>query len=221
MTLTKTPKAPTKKVCAPKTTKPRKPRVKLSTEQQELATSYMPLARKLAKPMKTHWPSYFEELDSAACLAMVEAAQAFDPERGVKFATFARMRILGALLDARRRIHAKAVDRPLPNVPRVYRYIPGMHERSMLMLTSPDPDVGTDIESTEEVEYWLKALPPKHAKICREMYLDHLSQTEVAKRYGCAKSRISHIHSEAIQFLRESKVVQVAGHDRGLDRSRN
>ena len=221
MTPTETPEAPTTKVCALKTTRPRKPREKLTPEQQELASSYMPLARKLAKPMKMHWPIYIEELDSTACLAMVEAAQAFDPERGVKFATFARMRILGALMDARRRIHAKAVDRPLPNVPRVYRYIPGMDERSMLMLTSPDPDVGTEIDAIDEVEHWFRTLPSRHAKICREIYLNHMSQTEVARRYGCAKSRISHLHAEAIHLLRNLNAVQASALDHGLDTSRN
>jgi RNA polymerase sigma factor (sigma-70 family) len=221
MTPTETPEAPTTKVRAPKTTRPRKPRERLTTEQQELATNYMPLARKLAKHLKMHWPIYFEELDSAACLAMVEAAQAFDPERGVKFATFARMRILGALCDAKRRIHAKAVERPLPNVPRVYRYIPGVVERCMLMLTSPDPEVGTELEAIEEVEYWLRALPARHAKICREIYLNNLSQAEVAKRHGCAKSRISHLHAEAIRILHDSYAVQDAAHEHGLDVSRN
>lgn len=68
-------------------------RSRLTVEQQELAKSYLPMARSLAKPLKKAWPAEKEEFESAALLALVEAAQSFDPSRNVKFATFARYRI--------------------------------------------------------------------------------------------------------------------------------
>ncbi len=69
----------------------------LSAVQQGLAVRYLPMARALAKPLKRTWPSESDEFESAACLALVEAAQSFDETRNVKFATFARYRIWGAL----------------------------------------------------------------------------------------------------------------------------
>jgi hypothetical protein len=71
----------------------------LTPEQQGMAERYISLARSLAKPYKRRWPSEWEELDSAALFALVEAVEAFDPSRGVPFGTFARIRILGALRD--------------------------------------------------------------------------------------------------------------------------
>ena len=69
----------------------------MSTEQQRLVIRYLPMARALAKPLKATWPGEGDEFESAACLALVEAAQSFDASRNVKFATFARYRIMGAL----------------------------------------------------------------------------------------------------------------------------
>jgi RNA polymerase sigma factor (sigma-70 family) len=216
---TQTPEAPATKLRAPR--KQRKPREKLTHEQRELASKYMPLARRLARPVKLCWPIYKAEIDSAACYAVVEAAQAYDPGRGVKFATFARMRVLGAIHDARRKIHAKPVEKQLPNIPRAYRYIPGPEESATLMMQSYEPDVSVDIDAIEQVEVWLRALPTRHAAICREIYLNHLSQAEVAKRCGYAKSRICCIHAEAIQLLRELSCVQAAALDYGMDVCRN
>ena len=43
-----------------------------------------------------------DELRAEAYAALVEAAQAFDPDRGVDFPVYARPRILGAIRDYRR-----------------------------------------------------------------------------------------------------------------------
>jgi len=44
-----------------------------------------------------------ENLESAGTLGLVEAANKFDPERGIKFETYAYTRIRGAILDELRR----------------------------------------------------------------------------------------------------------------------
>src|SRR5205807_753874 len=85
--------------------KPRKlrePHNPLTEEQRELAAQFLPLARKLAKPLKTMFAQWKDEFESAACLALVEAARSYDPSRNIRFATFARFRIRGALMDVGR-----------------------------------------------------------------------------------------------------------------------
>ena len=49
----------------------------------------------LAKPFKRMWAYESDEFESAACMGLVQAAQAFDPSKRVKFSTFAAKRILG------------------------------------------------------------------------------------------------------------------------------
>ena len=57
----------------------REQRSPLSPARQRLAARYLPLARALARPLKQSWPQARDEFESAACLALVEAAEAFDP----------------------------------------------------------------------------------------------------------------------------------------------
>jgi RNA polymerase sigma factor for flagellar operon FliA len=45
----------------------------------------------------------FEDAVSEGCVALVQAARAYRPERGVSFASFASFRIRGAILDALRK----------------------------------------------------------------------------------------------------------------------
>jgi DNA-directed RNA polymerase specialized sigma subunit len=79
-------------------------RSQLTAEQQDLAATYMPMARALARPLKEAYPALRDELESAACLALVEAAESYDPARNVRFSTFARHRIWGALRDVQRNL---------------------------------------------------------------------------------------------------------------------
>lgn len=208
----------------PKTKKLRGPRVKraeLTPEQQALTTKYLPMARTIAKPIKLKWSQHRDELDSAALLALVEAAQAYNPRRGVKFATFARPRILGALYDIQRYLYNKAYPRQLPNVPRSYHYVPGGEEIASLTLSSHEAPIGTELESAEEIGHWLRALPPRHAQACRELYVADKSQGEAAGAMGCVKSRVCTLHAEAIEILRQSPAVREAALAIGLDVSRN
>jgi DNA-directed RNA polymerase specialized sigma subunit len=95
----------------------------LTFEQQDLAKRYVPMARSLAKPLKAAWPLEREEFDSAAMVALVEAAQSFDPTRNVKFGTFARFRIWGALRDVQRGLITSGFYRDLENT-RLSRLLP-------------------------------------------------------------------------------------------------
>lgn len=223
MSTTETIEAPTDAAPAPakKVRGPRSKRVGLTAEQQELVTQYIPLARSLTRPLKLRGKRLRDEFDSAADMALVEAAQAFDPGRGVRFSTFARFRIIGALYDIQRVLIAKEYPKELPNVPRSQHFVPGTDERNLLMLTSPDEPVGTDLEGAEEVERWLRSLTPRQARACRELYVNRLSQGEAGAAMGCAKSRVCTLHAEAIEALRRSPAVREAALAIGLDVGRN
>ena len=76
-------------------TAPHGRRVPLTDEQRELAVNYLPMARQLAQRLHATWRTHREELESTAYMALVEAAQRFDPSRGVGFSSYARHRIRG------------------------------------------------------------------------------------------------------------------------------
>lgn len=72
-----------------------------TTDMETLVTANLPLVGHLVREVLARVPAHIrrEDLFSAGSVALVAAAKAFDPSRGAPFATFAAMRIRGALLD--------------------------------------------------------------------------------------------------------------------------
>jgi RNA polymerase sigma factor for flagellar operon FliA len=77
-----------------------------SAERQALLTQHVGLvhhvARQLAQRLST--AADLDELVSAGSLGLIQAADSFDPRRGLAFSTYAVPRIRGAMLDELRRL---------------------------------------------------------------------------------------------------------------------
>ncbi len=75
------------------------------SRRDELIESHIGLVRHILGKLVAQLPPGVdvENLESAATLGLVEAANKFDPERGIKFETYAYTRIRGAVLDELRR----------------------------------------------------------------------------------------------------------------------
>lgn len=73
--------------------------------RDQLILDHLPLVRHAIGRLVGRLPSGVdaENLESAGVLGLVEAANRFDPERGVKFETYAYPRIRGAVVDELRR----------------------------------------------------------------------------------------------------------------------
>ena len=71
-----------------------------------LITQHIPLVTHIVRETLGRVPGHVnrDDLTSAGLLALVQAAAAFDPERGVPFAAYASTRVRGALLDELRGI---------------------------------------------------------------------------------------------------------------------
>ena len=67
-----------------------------------LIEANLPLVQHVVVQVATHFPRHVDrgELARAGALGLVEAAQRFDPSRGVPFDKFAARRIRGAILDS-------------------------------------------------------------------------------------------------------------------------
>lgn len=78
----------------------------MPSKRNELVETHLTYARALAAEVVRQLPAHVlrEDLDAAAELGLVEAAQAFDPSRGILFKTFAYYRIRGAVYDAIRKM---------------------------------------------------------------------------------------------------------------------
>lgn len=75
------------------------------TARDELILAHLWLVRHIAGKLAAQLPPEVdsENLESAGMLGLVEAAERFDPTRGVDFKAFAALRIRGAIIDELRR----------------------------------------------------------------------------------------------------------------------
>ncbi len=184
----------------------------LTPEQRELAGQFLPLARALAKPLKMIFNQWRDEFESAACLALVEAARSYDPSRNIRFATFARFRIRGALVDVGRVMAPLRIeDDPNPG-PNVITLTPYNEEHGKVLVAVEPPPVGAEYDDIEEVEHWLKRLPGKHAQVCRLSYLYGKTQGEIAEALGCSQSEVTRLHRKSLELLAEPYDAQGKPH---------
>jgi RNA polymerase sigma factor for flagellar operon FliA len=74
-------------------------------QREELILGNLTLVRHILGRLAARLPhgTDFDNLEAAGVLGLVEAANRFDPERGIRFKTFAYTRIRGAIFDELRR----------------------------------------------------------------------------------------------------------------------
>jgi RNA polymerase sigma factor for flagellar operon FliA len=70
-------------------------------QRNELMEHYLPLVQKCAQRLHQKLPAVvqIDDLVSAGVLGLMDAIEAFEPDRSIKFATFSALRIRGAILD--------------------------------------------------------------------------------------------------------------------------
>jgi RNA polymerase sigma factor for flagellar operon FliA len=75
-------------------------------EREQLLIEYLPQVKIIARKVCFGLPRYVDpqELESAGVMGLLDAALKFNPQRGVKFSTYAEHRIRGAILDSLRKI---------------------------------------------------------------------------------------------------------------------
>ncbi|MFO0891531.1 MAG: sigma-70 family RNA polymerase sigma factor [Isosphaeraceae bacterium] len=182
--------------------RPERLRPPLDDRQRGLATHYLPLARSLARRMTTYHPEWRDEFQSAAFLALVEAAQLYEPERNVDFSTYARHRIWGAVRDTRRQLMRNGSPGSESAPRTVIRMSDVLERHGRVVTAEPDEPVGTELETHETVAAWINRLPRAQAQALRLIYIDGRTQEQAAEAVGCSKASISRLHHEGLSWLR-------------------
>lgn len=136
-----------------------------------LLDKYVPLVRNVATRMAMGFPRSVElsDLVSTGVIGLIEAFGNFDPDRGVKFETYAVPRIRGAILDELRaldwvprstRAKSREIEKAYITLENKHGRMPGRMELAKYMKISIDElhsnldDVsGTNILSLDEVIY--------------------------------------------------------------------
>ena len=161
----------------------------MSTAVNTLCEQFLPLANKLAYQKKRTLPNFidFEELQSAAYMGLVEAANRFDPDKGVAFSTFAYPRIWGEINDYLRQL--------------------GWGKRgSQCQMASLDATAENQecclkdmIEAEKEfnegefLEVISKDLDEQAEQVLKCYFIDEYSMKDVGKQFGVSESRISQL----------------------------
>lgn len=75
-----------------------------SSYAEKCILDQMPLVKSIARNIHRRLPTHiaYEDLVQAGVLGLIDAAKRFNPERQIQFATFARHRIRGAIMDSLR-----------------------------------------------------------------------------------------------------------------------
>ena len=165
-------------------------------------------------PFKIDWPGMRDDFESAACLALVEAAEAFDPERNVKFATFARHRIWGALRDVQRGLVALGWRCDPKHAPTVGAMPRDPERKGRVLAPGQEGPVGQEMEDIEAVEALAQQLPARHARPAARSTCTARPSTRRPAPSGCSQSRLSYIHREAMSILNGTWEAQVRGRGR-------
>jgi RNA polymerase sigma factor for flagellar operon FliA len=204
-----------------------------------LIESHRSYAHAIAAEILRKLPSHVEKDDmhAAAELGLTEAANAFDPRRGVQFQTFAYYRIRGAIYDAIRKatwfsreqykevaaeakVNSLLVDESAAAEPAsLERYVGSVVACYMLSLDSAEvrapksrgrsaEERVIDREWHDRLHRALDQLPEKHRSLLKAYYFEDKNLEEIGAGMGLSKSWTCRLHAKAIEMLRKHLEVR-------------
>ena len=146
-----------------------------------------------------------EELEAAARLGLVEALRRFDPDRGVKFTTFAYNFVRGAMLKALYS-NAQRRDRAAGRKPVMVVPFAPESEECETPKAGPEAELAQrenhygiepgfgEVErrsSEQAVRDFVALLPPNQRGIVRDVFWHGMSHAEAAQRRGTSRPAVS------------------------------
>lgn len=161
-----------------------------------------------------------EDLVAYGYGGLLEAHRRFDPERGVRFQTFAYHRVRGAMLDGvrqmaelPRRAHERRETGDAPPPTAAPRGLDRAFTRLSTAFTGPTPTQGRygaenpealvlQHETMARLLGALASLPPRQRALLRGHYFEGRRLDHVAEELGISKSWASRLHTQALARLR-------------------
>ena len=153
--------------------------------REQLILAYRPLVYWIAKKFKVSG-NRFADLVQEGTLALIRAVDKFDVERGHRFTTYACYRIKGQMLNYLQRVEAKA---PIP-----------------VDIETEDCDETKEFHEVEEIlmlRQGLSQLPPREARILRELVIECRNARELADEMSLDVSHIYRLKKKALAQLKD------------------
>lgn len=151
-----------------------------------------------------------EDLEQEALLAVVDAVEHFDPDKG-KFVTILGFYVqkhcqtaLSLLTRGGKREHYEALS--------IYAPLPELPELTLVdvLEDSNAPDISEALELDEmrrEVREAIDALPDHWALVIRQHYLHEESMAEIGRKQGLSRERIRQIKISAFRQLKRNHTL--------------
>ena len=128
--------------------------IEQDAERDQLILEHLPQIKYIAQRISTKLPSHVElnDLVSAGILGLLDAISKFDVSRGVKFKTYAELRIKGAILDSLRNLDwaPRSLRKKSKDLEKVYREL-----EQKLGRPASDKEVCDEMEISLEEYYEL------------------------------------------------------------------
>ena len=153
--------------------------------RDELIVSYRPLVFWLAKKFTVR-PSSYQDLVQEGMMALIRAVDRFEPERGLRFTTYAFHRIRGQMINYLQRSESRA---PIPVEDELLAVDDGF---------SPDA-FDTVLAVLEE----MKRLPAREEEVLKAMLIEGMEARDVARERGIDVSHVYRLRRSAIAKLRK------------------
>lgn len=187
----------------------------LSEAARECVLAHLSLVHDTARSLRGRYglDLSVEELASYGMLGLVEAARRYQPGRGVPFATFARVRIRGAILDGLAAFGPAASSRR-----RGYKTMRG----STLAASVPcDRELADQALSRRRLRRVLheavNQLSSRERRVLEQRYWQQVSLVEIGRDLGVSKSRASRIHARCLRKVRDAVAELMNVSDETLD----
>ena len=147
-------------------------------QREALILQYAPLVKTLAERMAIRLPAHIseDELTSAGIVGLMDALDKFDEGKGIKFQTYARYRIRGAMLDELRKMDwiPRSVRDDIQNIEKAMANL-----RTRLGREPEDAEIAK--EMGVDLEYYYQKL--KKVGGVNLLSLDEISQDGITPRY--------------------------------------
>lgn len=177
-------------------------------EEHELITSHLHVVERIANRIlssRKYWYADKDELVSAGNFGLVQAAKAFDIERGYAFRTFCGHRVLGAMRDVLR-AHRRDVGFGRKRRVLVIEQMPEMvsADGEVTTVDLADPSAGPEEQAlaAEERELIDSAPLSERERAVVEGKLEDRPQVEIGRAIGISESRVSQLVDVAIDKVR-------------------
>ena len=153
--------------------------------REELIMAYRPLVFWMARKFYVH-PSSYQDLIQEGMVALIRAVDRFEPERNLKFTTYAFYRVKGQMTNFLQRSEKRA---PVP-----------VEEEQLMAEDSFAPDAfETVLALSEEIE----RLPGKEGDVVRSLLLEGREAKEVARERGMDVSHVYRLKRNGVARLRK------------------